>query len=147
MNLKNYTSSVPVGQSISKIEEKLAQAGATHIAKSYDRGKPNGVLFQIDINGIPTTFKLPTKTDKVFEYMKRQKKGRLTNSQLETLRLQSERTAWKSTLEWVEIQLSMVALDQMDIVEVFLPYLYNTKTGQTFFEYQKDNDYKLLGEG
>lgn len=40
MNLKNYTSSVPVINSIAKIEHRLAQAGATHIAKEYDRERP-----------------------------------------------------------------------------------------------------------
>jgi hypothetical protein len=46
MNIKNYTSSVPIGNSISKIEHRLAQAGATHISKSYEEGKPIGMMFQ-----------------------------------------------------------------------------------------------------
>ena len=39
MNLKNYTSSVSVVNSINKIEHRLVSAGATHIAKVYDDEK------------------------------------------------------------------------------------------------------------
>ncbi len=69
MNLKNYTSGVPTPNSISRIENKLAQAGATHIAKSYDKERPVGIIFQIPINGTPMTFKLPAKTDRAFDFM------------------------------------------------------------------------------
>ena len=69
MNLKNYTSSVPMSNSISMIEHKLAQAGATHIAKSYDGEKAIGMIFQIPINGTPMTFKLPAKTERVFDFI------------------------------------------------------------------------------
>jgi len=57
MNLKNYSSNVPMANSISRIEHKLAQAGSTHIAKSYDNERPIGMIFQIPINGTPMTFK------------------------------------------------------------------------------------------
>lgn len=72
MNLKNYTSSVSVINSISKIEHRLACAGATHIAKIYEEGgtgRPIGMIFQINSNGVPMNFKLPAKTESVFKIL------------------------------------------------------------------------------
>ena len=61
MNIKNYTSSTPVVNSINKIEHRLTSAGATHIAKMYEQERPVGMIFQISINNILMTFKLPAK--------------------------------------------------------------------------------------
>ena len=85
MNIKNYTSSVPVINSINKIEFRLSQAGATHIAKSYDKERPIGMIFQIPVNGVPLTFKVPAKSDKVFDYMLKQRKSPPKNLVRETI--------------------------------------------------------------
>ena len=58
---------------------------------------------------------------------------------------QAERTAWKIVLDWVEVQLSMIELAQVEFMEVFLPYLYNGVTQQTYFEtLKKQGIAKLL---
>lgn len=144
MNLKNYTSSVPMLNSIQKIEFKLAQAGATHIAKSYENEKPIGMIFQIEIDKIPTTFKLPAKSDKVYDLLLKGRKSIPTNAQKEIIKLQADRTAWKILSDWVDIQISMIMIEHVEILEVFLPYAFDGKTNQTFFEKIKDNGFKLL---
>jgi|SRR3990172_2464775 len=92
MNLKNYTSSVPMANSISRIEHKLAQAGATHIAKSYEGERAIGMIFQIPINGAPMTFKLPAKANRVFDYMVKQRSRPPKKNQLGSIRTQADRT-------------------------------------------------------
>jgi hypothetical protein len=144
MNLKNYTSSVPVLDSISKIEFQLAKAGATHIAKSYENQKPNGMIFQIPVNNVPMTFKLPAKEDKVFQYMLKQRKAPPKGSALETLRLQAGRTAWKILSDWVDIQVSMIEISHIEVIEAFLQYLYDIKKDKTLYELQRDSGFKLL---
>ena len=127
MNLKNYTSSVSVLTSISKIEHRLAQAGATHIAKSYKNEMPDGMIFQIDVNGKLMTFQLPAKAEKVYDYMIKQKKFGYKKDVQETTRRQANMTAWKILSDWVDIQISLIQLEQAEVAEVFFPYLYSPK--------------------
>lgn len=144
MNLKNYTSSVPVINSIARIEHRLAQAGASHIAKSYEKERPIGMIFQIPVKDIPMTFKLPAKTEKVFEFMLKQKNKPPKREALNNLKLQADRTAWKILADWIDIQVSIIQLDQAEPVEVFLPYSYDGKTDKTLFEKMKETNFKLL---
>jgi len=146
MNLKNYTSSVPVINSIGKIEHRLAQSGATHIAKSYERERPVGMIFQIPVNNIPMTFKLPAKADKVFDHMLKQRSRPPQASQREAIKMQADRTAWKILSDWVDIQVSLIQLDQAEAIEVFLPYAYDGKNDRTLFEKMRDNNFKLLAQ-
>ena len=54
MNIRNYTSSVPVDQSLLAIERLLLQVGATHITKQYDeQGGVIGLSFLMQIKEIP----------------------------------------------------------------------------------------------
>lgn len=149
MSIKNYTSTVPVINSISKIEHRLAQAGAIHITKSYDEqrtGRPVGMIFQIPINTIPMMFKLPAKSEKVFGYLKKTYKRPPTKAQLETIKMQADRTAWKILSDWIDIQVSLIELEQAEPTEIFLPYAFDERTNQTLFEKIKESNYKLLGE-
>lgn len=146
MNLKNYTSSVPVINSIARIEHRLAQAGATHIAKSYNKERPIGMIFQIPINNVPLTFKLPAKAEKVYDYMIKQRAKPPKKEQLETIRLQADRTAWKILADWIDIQVSIVQIDQAEPTEVFLSYLYDSKRDQTLFDKMKETNFKQLAQ-
>lgn len=150
MAIKNYTSEVPAERSISNIEHRLAQAGASHIAKFYTEdgsARPLGMFFQIKVDGIPMSFKLPAKTNNVFDYLKLQRKRVPTKAQEESIRKQADRTAWKILYEWIDIQVSMIELDQAEPIEIFLPYAYDIKKDQTLFDRMKENNFKQLTEG
>lgn len=144
MNLKNYTSTVSVINSINKIEHRLAQAGASLISKVYDKDRPIGMLFQLMINGNPITYRLPAKTEKVFDYMKLQRKKPPTRVQLDAIKQQADCTAWKILSDWVDIQVSLIELDQAQPTEIFLPYTFDHKSSMTFYERLKENNFKLL---
>ena len=145
MNIKNYTSTVPSDRSVSFIEHRLVSAGATHISKVYE-GEPlrlRGITFQIPINGIPLLFKLPAKTDAVFKVLYAEvRKPRPTTKQ--TIEEQAERTSWKILADWVDIQISMIKLEQAEFIEVFLPYSWDPNKNQTLFEKFKDGGFKQL---
>lgn len=146
MNVKNYTSSVPVIRSITKIEEKLVQAGATQIAKSYNDGKPDGIMFTMFQNDMPYNFKLPAKIEQVSEYfLKRQGKKRLSAGQIEQIKLQAERTAWKILSDLVEIRISYILIESAEFIEMFLPDAWNGKT--TYYEKLKSGGFKQLTSG
>ena len=144
MNLKNYTSSVSVISSITRIEHRLAQTGATHIAKSYEKERPIGMMFQVPVNQIPMTFKLPAKADRVFDYMIKQRSRPPKPAQRDAIRMQADRTAWKILSDWVDVQVTLIQIDQAEAIEVFLPYTYDVKNDQTLFEKMKNSNFKLL---
>ena len=144
MNIRNYTSSVPVTNSINYIEHRLSTAGASHIAKFYEGNRPVGMIFQISQNSIPLTFKLPAKSESVFNVLYNAVK-RPRPSTKETIRMQSDRTAWKILSDWVDIQVTMIQLEQAEFAEVFLPYFYDQKLNKTLFEKVAANEIKLLG--
>jgi hypothetical protein len=88
--------------------------------------------------------KLPANVEGVFEAMKREVKRPHTGT-IQRLREQSGRTAWKLMQDWVEVQLSLIAMQQAEFIQVFLPYVWVGK--QTFFDRIKNDNYLALGPG
>jgi hypothetical protein len=147
MKLRNYTSSVPVERSLSAIETLLVMAGATHIARFYDDQKRiAGFLFQIPINGLSLAFKLPVNSLAVKRILETEIKHPRRGT-MNKVGEQAERTAWKLLHEWVHIQLSMIEMQQAEAMQVFLPYAYDGKTEQTYFEKLKEGGFKQLTSG
>jgi hypothetical protein len=137
MFLKNYTSDVPTHQTIYRIEQVLIKCGVTGITKEYGaEGKVNAVCFHIPMQGQELTVRLPANVERAQEklwldyvggekltsdgqrFAYSQKKKRKAD-----FKEQAERTAWKIIQDWVEVQMSMIQLDQAETLEVFLPYV------------------------
>lgn len=142
-NLKNYTSEVPASRSIGRIEELLISIGAKNINKQYEDGIIKSFIFLIDLNGTTLSFKLPAKVSIVEKVLWKEIK-RPNAGTKERIQKQAERTAWKIVHDWVEIQCSMILLEQAEIAQIFLPYHYDPSTNKTLWERVKDNDIKLL---
>ena len=146
MNLKNYTSTVSPMQSVARIEKCLVAIGASNISKTYDNGDLIGIVFQIQDDAYPCVFKLPANVKAVEEQfmaqVKRPRKGTLA-----MVKQQAERTAWKLLLDWVEVQMSLVQISRRKVIEVFLPYVYNFNTDQTFYERLEAGGFKQLASG
>lgn len=143
INLKNYTSGVPAVTSMGRIEIALVKAGATDISKKYGDGICKAITFRMMVNDRPLFFQLPAKVDACFEVLyKEVKRPRPDTKRL--VREQSERTAWKIISDWVEIQLSMILLEQADALEIFLPFAYDPETDTTFYNKLKEGGFKAL---
>jgi formyltetrahydrofolate synthetase len=142
VNIKNYTSQVPAKRSIQRIEDCLIKHGAKNIIKMVENERIVGLAFVVDINGKEYPFKLPARIKKIENHFKN--KGHMSPSAEKKAIEQAERTAWKLLYELIEIQMSLIYLDQTEIMEIFLPYLYDTKEENTFFEKMKINDFKML---
>ncbi len=144
--IKNYTSGVPPERSISHIEKVLVYHGAKNIFKNYESGNLTGFAFVIRNNGKDIPFKIPARIDRVEnrlkETIKKPRKGTM-----DRVKDQAERTAWKLLADWVDIQMALVDLDQVEIIEVFLPYAYDAAKNQTLFDKVKDGSLKLLTQG
>jgi len=143
MNLKNYTSAVSADRSISKIEKLLVSIGATNINKQYAEEQLSAISFLVNVNGTTLAFKLPAKIGMVEKVLKEEIK-RPRAETYKRIADQSERTAWKIVCDWVEIQVSMIKLQQAEFVEIFLPYAYDIQNDQTFYEKLKDSGFKQL---
>lgn len=142
--IKNYTSSVPVERTIATIEAELIKIGVSHIEKSYVDGVPKSIIFSITLKQ-KISFQIPANADAAFDALKTipeyKHKPKLW------LQAQAARTAWRIVLNWVEVQVAMVQLNQADAMQVFLPYVLDTVTGQTFYQKISSNNFKLLIEG
>ncbi|NCT92929.1 MAG: hypothetical protein GXC72_00770 [Chitinophagaceae bacterium] len=146
MNLKNYTSSVPAATSILRICKALVEAGATDISQKYDPETKTciAISFRLVITGqVPMFFQLPAKVDPCFNVLWNEVKRPRADSRKKIME-QAERTAWKIVADWVEIQLSMILLEQAEPLQVFLPYVYDPVKQRTFYQSLKDVNFRGL---
>lgn len=145
MNIKNYTSSVSADQSITQIERVLVKMGARNVAKEYDEdGKVDAILFSIPRGESVVPIKLPARRAAIKKVLLNQYKRKPTASQEENATQQADRTAWRNVKDWVEIQATMIELDQVEILEVFMPYIYNLAEKKTVFEIARDTNFRKL---
>lgn len=144
MNIKNYTSSVAAEKSIQNIEKILIGMGARNIMKEYSsEGRVESISFSIPDGEGVRPYKLPAKQDTVKKLFLKEYK-RPTQNQIKTCEQQAERTAWKNVKEWVELQATMIKLEQVEFMEVFMPYMYSMEKGKTLFQISKENNFKQL---
>lgn len=158
MFLKNYTSEVPVSQTVYRIEQVLLKAGVTDIAKQYGANqKILAITFAIQFDeNTKTTVRLPVNEEQAIQalwmdyadedkltpdgksliWSPRKKKSRADFIQ------QGERTAWKIIQDWVEVQMSMIQMNQADFRQVFLPYIWDGK--QSVYERMVTGGFKQL---
>ncbi len=119
--LKNYTSDVPVSVTLGRIESVLIRVG----------GLPCGcrriVTQPLTRSGKTTRRNGP----------KGKKRGKSSAQQ-------AERTAWKLMQDWCEVQLSLIQVKQAEFLEVFLPFVWDGGSNQTFYNRIKGGGYKAL---
>ncbi len=146
MNLKNYTSTVPASTSMARIQRSLVEAGATDISMRFDPETKicTAITFRMVLTGqVPMFFQLPAKIDPCFKVLYAEVKRPQPDTK-KRIREQAERTAWKIVSDWVDIQLSMILLEQAEPLQLFLPYVYNPEKEVTFYEQLKQSNFKPL---
>lgn len=144
--IKNYTSGVPVERTINRIEGALIRGGAIGISKEYKEGLLEAIHFSIPNPKGPgmTIIRLPGDAKAVYKALL-DKMKRPREETLKRLEDQAARTAWKLIQDWVEIQMTLIEMQQLEFLQVFLPYIWDGK--QTLYNYLKDTGFKMLTEG
>lgn len=145
MNIKNYTSTVDASRSMAKIEELLVEIGATNINKKYEEKICTGITFLLFDQQLQQTmpFHLKAQVEECFTILWQDvKRPRPYTKDL--LRKQASRTAWKILSDWTEVQCSMILLGQAKPLQMFLPFVYDTKTHETLFDKISGGKVKLL---
>jgi len=134
MALKNYTTSIKIEKTISEIEERLAKVGASHIYKVYENQIPKGLAFTLEIKGEPIAFKLPMREEQILLVFKNEVRiGKLPRRYHNDMD-QARRTGWRIIKDWVDSQLALIEIEVARPEEIFLPYMYDSKNDETFFE-------------
>ena len=129
MPIKNYTTKVDVYTSLGEIQGALARNGANKIMVDYDgQGNPVGVIFSIMTPDGPSGFMLPANIDGVMEAFRRQK--------VKVDSAQARRTSWRNIRDWVLAQMAFIEAGNVQVEEVFLPYLTDGR-GRTLFQAYK----------
>lgn len=145
MNLKNYSSTVEASRSMANIEDKLVAIGATSIQKSYKDGICTGIIFLIYDKKMQQTipFNLKAQVTEAFDILWKEVK-RPAKDTNDKIWKQANRTAWKVLSDWVEIQCSMILLGQAEPLQMFLPYVYDVKNQETYYDKVTSGKTKLL---
>ena len=147
MNIKNYTSTVDAIRSMQKIEEMLVEIGASNINKKYENKICTGITFLYLDSTFQSTiaFHLKAQVEEVFKILYAEVKRPRPDTK-KTIIAQANRTAWKVLADWTEIQCTMILLGQAKPLQMFLPFVYDTRTEETFFDKIQNGkiDIKLL---
>ncbi len=143
--LKNYTSSVPAARSIAWIEAKLVQHKANMVVKIYSpEGTVESIVFEVRVNETPLTFRLPAQIGACKKTLLDGLGRRARPETRDKIKNQAERTAWKIVADWVDAQMAMIDLSQVDLLEVFLPYVYDRNRNQTYYQSIKEQRFRAL---
>jgi hypothetical protein len=133
--IKNYSTAIAVDKTIGEIEKILSVHGAKRVMKEYG---PDGIIamlaFTIDTPNGEMPVKLPARIERmegVFKVLVSQHK--LPQSYWGN-REQAARTAWRTIKDWVDAQMALVEVEMAKCEEIFLPYVYSERMGQTLFE-------------
>jgi hypothetical protein len=143
VDIKNYSSEQPAEKSIKLLKDVIIQAGATQITERYYNQTISGFDFTIPVENMALTFNMEAKVEAVYQFMLKARGSSVsTPTQKANVLKQAERTAWRNLWELTVLQLDMVKLDQMEHLQIMLPYL--TYQGKTVYERLKEKDYQGL---
>jgi hypothetical protein len=142
MPLLNYTTKIPVRNSVEAIQKTLVKAGARNISQDYDtEGMITAVSFTIILSSQSINFRLPSDWRAVAQVMRNDKVPRALQTDE-----QAQRVSWRIIKDWIEAQMAIVATKMVTLPQVFLPYAVN-KNGSTLYEIVAQNPNLLLGDG
>jgi len=135
MALKNAYSKMPINRIFDRLQKTLAEHGAKQILFEYgDDGKVYGLTFIVKLKERFLPIKLPARISNV--------KQCLLNQGFSYKDEQVYRIAWRNILDWIEAQMAFIDTEQTKLEEIFLPHMTD-RTGRTFFEKMKDNQFLL----
>jgi hypothetical protein len=138
------TTQIPASKTIGQISETLRRYGVSGVTQRYGPdGLVESVEFSVSRNGQEFAFMLPARVDAVFRTIHNRRKSYQRSQYAKCDREQAERTAWRQILRWVEAQMALMETGQVQLEEVFLPYMVND-VGQTMFQAFESSQIKAL---
>lgn len=146
--LLNYTTSVPVGRTISEMQKALANAGAKRVMVEFDaEGEEAGIAFSLLTPHGERYYSLPCDTASVHRVLVEQKNaGKFRSGTARADEAQSRRVAWRILKDWLEAQLALVRTRMVGLDQVMLPYLH-IDGEKTLYMAWAENEARAIGGG
>ena len=136
----NYSTKIDAERTIGEIQKMLAEHGANAVMTEFnDDGIVSAVSFRLEHKGQQVFFRLPANIDPIYVLVQRHG-DRPPKRTYE----HATRVAWRIIRQWIEAQLAIVQCDQVDMVEVFLPFAQNPRTGRTVYAELEASNFAML---
>ena len=150
----NYTTKVPVHQTVTECQSILAASGAASVSIHFEDSQPSGLAFSLKTPHGPRDFTLPVNiggAQAVIAKMIKTDPPHLSRAALDKLRSRDHAAmvAWRVIKDWLEANLALIAAEMATIDEVMLPYLHIQVDGEdkTLFEHYKAQERAALLPG
>ena len=150
--LKNYTTNKNYIRTIGEIEQVLAGIGAKMIMKDYDEfGAVKALSFVIPFKGRDIPIRLPARVDRIPGALRHHFNNNkdLSSSQKSLIKKamtnvdHGRNIGWRIIQDWLEAQIAIMQLDQINMLEALLPFTTWNKNGETLYELLERNDFNL----
>ncbi len=112
-----------------EIEKVLISHNVSHVFKMYDDGECSGIAFKYPFDNQLLSFMLPMKPENILQVLKRKD----ISPKYQTLE-QARRIGWRTIKMWIASQMSLIEIESVTFEQAFLPFIYDEKTGATFFD-------------
>ena len=145
----NYTTKVPVSQTVAECQSALAMAGASSVSVHFEDGQPTGLSFALKTPHGVRSFMLPVNIDGVHVMLTALDKegklpapggGRGRGRDLYQSRDHAARVAWRVVKDWLEANLALISARMATIDEVMLPYLVVDDDGRTLWQAYRERE-------
>jgi len=125
----NYTTTIPVTQTVGECQQILAAAGANSVAVHYEGGQPSGLSFTLKTPHGTRAFTLPVDLEAMRRVLaKAENDGTFASLKKKAgsygSREHAARVAWRVAKDWLEACLALIAAQMTTIDTVMLPFLH-----------------------
>jgi hypothetical protein len=146
----NYTSTVPVHQTVAECQSILAAAKADSVAVHYDDGQPAGLSFTLRTAHGIRAFTLPVNVAAMQAVLRKADFSSLKASRAKldqyASREHATRVAWRVCKDWLEANLALIAAQMATIDTVMLPFLH-VDGDRTLWQAYRDREQAAIEAG
>lgn len=147
----NYTTTIPVTQTMTECQSILAAAGAASVSVHFDEGQPAGLSFTLKTPHGPRAFTLPVDVPAMHAVLqKAERDGHFATMKKAagkwTTPERAAMVAWRVVKDWLEANLALIAAQMATLDQVMLPYLHVDKS-RTLYQAYRDREQAALMAG
>jgi hypothetical protein len=132
MPLANYTTKVPVAQTLTEIQHMLVKHGAQAFMIEYAGTEPSACCFRITRGQIAISFRLPCDWRAALKVLEAEHAISYSAPRPDK-EARAQRVAWRVCRDWLRAQLALVEIGAAKLEQVMLPYAL-TANGQTLYD-------------
>lgn len=152
MRLKNYTTTVNHAKTINEIESLLTSIGARRIMKEYDDNqKVIAITFDLEVMEKRVPFRMPSRIDRVPGALRKihnEEKSSSKRNLIKKSMNKPENIGWRIIKDWLEANIAIMTLDQVNMAEALLPFAVVDPQGkETLYQLLERNEFNFGATG